>query len=364
MPQPDPYRGVYRWAWHRTQRFLKSLTGGVVFVSVAGAVAAAVLVAPPHAGVAIRVAYGLGAAAAGLVGLLALTYAAVLAVAPFQQRNALRAELETLRVRTAEEVKTLQARSAQEATALTARAEKEIGVLQARVAELETAPVNPQHLQQLHLIAGQLREAVQAGRTPLYGMPAGIDENIWRTVFLEHFPDLRPHLATAERKGLAVKAFAERLEYEAHQDGMDLPPWTAQDFLPVIVTMTESRALSGNLDVLFRSNWRMGGGQLVLIPSELEIARGLPQDINADVLVRQFIDWATDTQRWPEAAAIRQERDLLHEAAEDTAAKLKLIENLCSVTSRCYLCRQHDGRVVGPIVPPDEHGSSAAPEVS
>lgn len=48
---------------------------------------------------------------------------------------------------------------------------------------------------------------------------------------------------------------------------MDLPPWTAQDFLPVIVTMTESRTLSGNLDGWFSSNSRMGGGQLVLTPA-------------------------------------------------------------------------------------------------
>jgi len=173
-------------------------------------------------------------------------------------------------------------------------------------------------------------------------------------VFLQHFPALRPGLEIAERKGSAVKAFEARLEREARLDGMVNPPWTPEIFIPVITTMTEFRALSGGLSNPFSFNHRTSGGTLVVFPGDLQIAAGLAPDVHTDVLVRQFCEWLTATQRWPEAASIRDEWDLLHQAAQDTAAKLKITECLVSVTSRCYLCRQHDGRLIGPIVPPSE----------
>jgi hypothetical protein len=354
MQEQDPDRGAFCWAALKSRRFLNTFTGGGILAAAFAVAFGAAVRAPSAAGTGEQLAYGLGGFLASLIIVVGLVYGTALMLAPYQQRNALRAEAKAQRTRSAEEVKALQARAETRLETLSARAADEVAALRARVAELETAPVAPQHLQQLHQIAGQLRDALQAGRPPLYGLPTGIDEDIWRTAFLEHFPALTPGLEIAERKGTAVKAFGDRLEREARETGMNDPPWAPDDFIPATVTMTEARAVAGGLAIPFSFGLRAGGGTMVIIPGDVTIARGLAPNVHTEVLFNQFCNWLWPTQSWPEATAIRDELDECRTAAEDMAPKLKTIENLVTVTTRCYLCRRGDGKVLGPILSPAE----------
>jgi hypothetical protein len=196
--------------------------GGILAAAVATALGAAVQ-APDGAHAAERIAYGLGGFLASLVIVLGLVYGIALVLAPFQQRKALRLEN---------------------------------AAGKNRIRELENKPVNDRHLIQLHQTASQLRHAVAKGGKPEYGMPPGIEENTWRTAFLEHFPVVADALEKLEVAGQADAMLADRLERQAQLAGMWDAPWTAGDFLPATTTMTSARAMTGTLGAPLADEWQ------------------------------------------------------------------------------------------------------------
>jgi hypothetical protein len=329
MQEPDPNRGAFRWASHGSRRFLNTFTGGgILAAAVATAIGAAVQ-APEGAHAAERIAYGLGGFLASLAIVLGLVYGTALLLAPFQQRKALRLEN---------------------------AAGKD------RIRELETKPVSDRHLIQLHQIAGQLRHAVAEGGKPEYGMPPGIEENIWRTAFLEHFPGLADGLDKLEVAGQTDAMLADRLEREAQLAGMWDAPWTAGDFLPAITTMTSARAMTGMLGGPLADEWQEYSRFLQWSGPDNTgpvIARFIPGGEGTAKYKEAFREFVARAQDLPEARIIRPAWEAANYVRETVGRDLAVIEQTDVITTRCYLCRGGDGWVTGPIRPPAEEEAAA-----
>jgi hypothetical protein len=287
----------------------------VVF-GVVAALVGALVVPPSDASGVKRVLFALAGVGIAAVAVGAGTYACALVAAPFQQRNELRRRL---------------AASAGMHTAALAESA-------ARIRDLETAPVSPEHAQQLRQIAVTLKDSLDAYEPPVYGNPG--DSDLLRAAFLEHFPELTARLEILESAGDALTALRTRLAEEAAALGMDRHPWTHINEIPDIVAgVISARSMQQAQDVELNSNWRevddevyWGGfdhGTVIIYVDN-------PDD--AADRKRTFEQLVREADAWPEAAAIRENWDQRQEAREEAKPLLKVIANRDSITTRCQLC--------------------------
>ncbi len=86
-------RGVLRWTWTQTRRHFNRFLVGTGSVSVLFIVVSGFLTLPPNPTTTDRISNGLIALAVAIVVVLVVTFLYALLVAPYQQRNALRARV-------------------------------------------------------------------------------------------------------------------------------------------------------------------------------------------------------------------------------------------------------------------------------
>jgi hypothetical protein len=98
VPEPDPMRGVWRWAWREAKRHRGEFWLAGFFFAVVTAGAAYLLAINLHSTPTPKQAFfvALEALGLGVIAVVLLSLVFALIVAPFQQRNALRRELRDL----------------------------------------------------------------------------------------------------------------------------------------------------------------------------------------------------------------------------------------------------------------------------
>ena len=228
MDTPSPESGVFRWAWYRAKEFRARFWIGAAVFSLIVAVIVSRLPLPPNPTATQNlIATVLAVTGAAIVTVIG-SYACALVAAPFQQRNALRAQLS-------------------ESTAA--------------VAALRAAPVPHAHGDRLRQIAARLRECVEHHEPLDYGT----DPDTWRRSFREHFPELQAALDSAGAADAAFETLKERLQKEITTAGMDALPWTSAEFLPWLATTIQSRAIQGILGGAYDFGWQeLGPGSVYI----------------------------------------------------------------------------------------------------
>jgi hypothetical protein len=307
---PSPESGAFRWAWNRAKEFRARFWIAAAVFPLIVALIVSRLPLPPHP----TVTQNLIASALAIVGATIITgvgsYACALVAAPFQQRNTLRAQL-----------------SESAAT---------IGALRA-------APVTQAHGDRLRRIAARLRECVEHNEPVDYGT----DPATWRRAFHEHFPDLKPALDRAGEADAAFVSLKERLQNEATAAGMDAPPWTSAEFLPWLATIIQARALQHILGTAYHFDWQeLGPGSVYIgepVYTGIEILQGCdPADVPA--LKKDFEEFFSRAESWPEAADVRSKWDERDSASEAAIELLAAAANTDPIMSRCFLCRESEHR--------------------
>ena len=305
MDTPSLESGVFRWAWYRAKEFRARFWVGATVFSLIVAVIVSRLPLPPNPTATQNlIATVLAVVGAALVTLIG-SYACALLAAPFQQRNALRAQL------------------SESATV---------------IAALRAAPVPRAHGDRLRQIAARLRECVEQHEPLDYGT----DADTWRRAFCEHFPDLRAALDGAGAADAAFETLKERLQIELTTAGMDTPPWTSAEFLPWLATTIQSRAIQRILGSAYNFGWQELGPGTVYIGDPVyaghQILEGCdPADVPAHE--QAFEEFFRRAESWPEAADIRSKWDERGSAERAAIERLAAAANTDPITSRCFLCR-------------------------
>ena len=224
-----------------------------------------------------------------------------------------------------------------------------------RIAALDSArqrpsEVTPSHGDRLRLGVHWLRDSLEGGRPLFYGGEE--DADMWRRALIQHFPGLQVVQDRALAKDTAIVALKDRLHAEAAAAAMDMPPWTAKEFLPWLTRTIAARARKNILgsDYNFRWNpWESGALDIGtpmfgLRPDSTQVLQDSGQD--ADDLrkrMEEFEAFFRKAESSPEAAAVRQAWD---ELAEMGIQQLAAAENTDPITSRCFLCDGSNQRTV------------------
>lgn len=302
---PSPESGVFRWAWYRAKEFRARFWVGATVFSLFVAVIVSRLPLPPNPtatqNLIATVLAVIGAALVTVIG----SYACALVAAPFQQRNALRAQL------------------SESATV---------------IAALRAAPVPRAHGDRLRQIAGRLRECLEQHEPLDYGT----DADTWRRAFCEHFPGLQAVLDSAGEADAAFETLKDHLQKELTTAGMDAPPWTSAEFLPWLATTIQSRAIQRILGTAYNFGWEELGPGTVYIGDAVYTGHQILQGCDpADVPAHEqaFEEFFRRAESWPEAADIRSKWDERGFAEGTAIERLAAVANTDPITSRCFLCR-------------------------
>lgn len=303
MDTPSPEWGVFRWAWYRAKEFRNRFLIGAVFSLIAALIVSRLPLPPHPTATQNLIATALAIVSAAIVTVIG-SYASALVPAPFQQRNALRAQLSNAA---------------------------------STIADLRAAPVTQAHGDRLREIAARLRECLEHYEPLDYGT----DPTTWRRSFYEHFPDLKSALDRAGEADAAFVSLKERLRDEATAAGMDAPPWTSTEFLPLLATTIQARALQGILGTDYHFDWQeLGPGSVYIgdpVYSNNQILQGCdPGDVAARK--QDFEEFFKRAESWPEAADIRSKWDERGSAEQSAIELLAAAANTDPITSRCFLC--------------------------
>jgi hypothetical protein len=304
---PSPRRGVFRWAWQHAREYRARFWVSAAAFSALLSAGGAVIVLPPSPTLVQKLLAAAAAIAAATVVTGISSYACALVAAPFQQRNALSAQL-----------------AASEAT----------------VAQLEAAPAAPvsqEHAARLRQVATGLQQCVSVPFEPL---TYGEDNQTWHQAFGEHFPAIGLILDRIEDACRARAKFRERLDAEAGSAGLRVKPWYYDRFANELAGAIEQRAMTGILGQLFLFRWQPHGSSWWLDQpgaGGLEIFEIQP-GADAAELQKKLEDFMRTAESWPEAAAIRTDWDLRNELCELAGPMLATVANTDPITSRCSLC--------------------------
>jgi hypothetical protein len=308
MIVPSPERGIFRWVhYHAVRDRAKFWVGSVTLAGFLVIVGTQVAL-PAHPTIGQRIVNGLVTLAIAAGALVAGTYLYALVAAPYQQRNALR------RMYTA---------------------------AQAHITVLAAAPVGPMHAEQLRQVAARVKRSVETGEFPAYRTPGKDDQDLWRSAFLEHFPELRPQLEIVERQGEETLLLRERVMREAHAAGMATPPWCLDEFVPIITDVIKERAMTEPPEHPVDFNW-VRAGSSVYLDDSMRGPRILSLTDPADDVTKYktlFEEFFRSAERWPEARDIRPQWLARSAAIAEVKAKLDVIANMESFTTRCFMCR-------------------------
>jgi hypothetical protein len=307
MTEPDPGRGVFRWARYQAARHRGTFWIGSVLFGIAGIIAGVVLTPPANASVSQRIWEGLIGLLLGTAAIVVLTYGWALVAAPYQQRNALRRGLAEAR---------------------------------GRIADLTSAPVSAEHGNQLKLIATTLEYSISRFRRPSYREERESTRDVQRTAFLEHFPELRPFLEILEEESHAADALRTRLGREAKAAAMNSRAFIY--YLQEIASAIETRSMQGAQLEALRFSWQgdwctiYAGDQCYAVHADL--LYGEPTDV-ADYR-QTFEDFVRTADTWPQAVASRAKADRLLDARNTALLLLHVTANreTDTIITRCYLC--------------------------
>ena len=309
MAEPTPERGVLRWAYYHAVRDRAKFWVGSVGLAAVVVVVSTQVSLPAHATTTQKIVNGLVVLAIATIGVVVATYLYALLLAPYQQRNALRGML---------------AEAA------------------ARVDALATTPVSPQHADQLRQVAERVRRSILTGELPAYRTPGRDDQEIWRSAFFEHFPELCPSLEIVEDRDREARLLRDRLKQAAHAAGMDRPPWQFDEFIMAVADVINRRAIQGILEGLFNFNWVQEGGLVglddpVYGPTILSLADPTEDTTKYKETFEEFF---REAERWPEAKNFRSTSLARNRAGQKLQEELDIIVNTETFTTRCRLCRQ------------------------
>ena len=306
MSVPSPDRGVFRWAWHQARQYRSLFWVGACLFSLIVALAVSRVPLPPHPTARENLIATVIAVLAATVMVGVGSYLIALVAAPYQQRNALRESLN--------------------------RAQGKIG-------ELETAPVTREHGDHLRRIAVRLRDCADSHQPLDYGT----DPGQWSRALREHFPELRQTLDTVSEADAAFGVLKERIEKEAIEARMGVPPWTSETFLVRLISTIHTRAVQGILGGPFNFDWHElspGSGSWYLgepVYDDFQILdRCDPADVEARK--REFEEFFRQMESSPEAVEVRRKLDDGAGAARMAVEQLRIVANTDPITSRCFLC--------------------------
>jgi hypothetical protein len=309
MPEPSPERGVFRWAYYHAVRDRAKFWVGSVGLAAIVVVVGTQVSLPTHATTTQTIVNGLEVLAIATAGVVVATYQYALLLAPYQQRNALREML---------------------------------AAATDHVAQLEEAPVSPQHAEQLRQLAERLRRSIGSGQVLAFRTLGHDDHDLWRSVFFEHFPALRPSVEAIENRAAALPALRERLTKEAHESGMGKDPWRPEDFVPQLAGVIEARALQGLLGGRFNFNWVQDGALVGLDgptygPTIFSLIAS-PEDIRGHQ--ETYEEFFREAEGLPEAKGIQEVASASYAAEQELKQELDVIMNKDTFTTRCTLCLQ------------------------
>ena len=158
---------------------------------------------------------------------------------------------------------------------------------------------------------------------------------------------MKSALDTAGEADAAFVSLKERLRNEATAAGMDAPPWTSTEFLPRLATTIQAHALQHILGTPYSFDWQELGPESVYIGDTVYTGKQILQGGDpADVptLKKDFEEFFTRAESWPEAANIRTRWDERASAAEAAIELLAAAANTDPITSRCFLCQGSEHR--------------------
>jgi hypothetical protein len=301
---PSPEWGASRWARYRAREIRARFWVGAAVFSLIVAFIVSRVPLPTHP----TATQNLIASVLAVIGATVLTgvisYAYALVAAPYQQRNALRAQM---------------------------------SVAAATIAAQQATPVSQTHGDRLRRIAGDLQDCLRLGNSLNYGA----DGPTWRRAFHEHFPDLRRALEAADEADTAFVELKERLENEVAAAGLNAPPWTPEEFLPILGTTIQSRAVTRILGAPYDFDWHEIGPGAVNWGDLYDGWSVLQGADPADVpdLEARFQEFFRRAESLPEAADLRDKCAARASAVDMALDLLASAANTDPITTRCSLCR-------------------------
>jgi cytochrome c556 len=288
-------------------QYLRTFFVGVVVFGIAAIVVGAVVVPPDHASAAQRLVISLEAFAVTAAAVIGLASAVAFVAAPYQQRNALR---------------------------------RDLAAAGTQIAAMRSEPVSPGHAEKLKQVAANLKKRLDEHTVPAYGISPSEDTVVWRDAFHQHFPDLQPLLTSLEDERAAITAFQDRLEQETADRGMNHAPWLPDQFVPVIVSVTERRSMTRFLAGQLSFDWHEAAGSIYWgnpADGAVVLSAIVPDQIAKNKWM--FESLVRDVQSWPEAAGIRISCDNRRITREAVIQQLEVIALKEKFTTRCQLCR-------------------------
>jgi hypothetical protein len=126
---------------------------------------------------------------------------------------------------------------------------------------------------------------------------------------------------------------------------MDAPPWTSTEFLPLLVTIIQARALQHILGGTFNFDWQELGPGSVYLGDPVYANHQVLQDRDpADVPAHKkvFEDFFRRAESLPETADMQSKWDRRGSAAKAAIQLLATVANTDPITGRCLLCRGSD----------------------